>query len=57
MIGVVLLAKTLSPVLEAAIADAGLPSSFLGVIIAAIVLLPEGWPPSVLPPPIACRRA
>lgn len=39
--GVVLLAKTLSPVLEDAIEAAGLPKSFLGVVIAAIVLLPE----------------
>jgi Ca2+:H+ antiporter len=42
LIGVVLLAKTLSPVLEAGIADAGLPPAFLGVVIAALVLLPEG---------------
>lgn len=39
---VVLLAKTLSPALEAAIASAGLPKAFLGVVIASIVLLPEG---------------
>ncbi len=42
LVGVVLLAKTLSPALEAAIADAGLPKAFLGVVIASIVLLPEG---------------
>lgn len=41
LIGVVLLAKTLSPALEAAIADAGLPQAVLGVVIAAVVLLPE----------------
>ena len=40
--GVVLLAKTLSPALEAAIAGAGLPKAFLGVVIAALVLMPEG---------------
>lgn len=39
---VVLLAKTLSPTLEAAIAAAGLPKAAVGVVIAAIVLLPEG---------------
>ena len=39
---VVLLAKILSPVLETAIAAAGLPKAFLGVVIAAVVLLPEG---------------
>jgi Ca2+:H+ antiporter len=40
--GVVLLAKFLSPALERAIASAGLPRGFVGVVIAAIVLLPEG---------------
>jgi Ca2+:H+ antiporter len=42
LVGVVLLAKTLSPALEAAIAEAGLPKAFLGVVIAALVLMPEG---------------
>ena len=42
LVSVVLLAKTLSPALEAAIADAGLPKAFLGVVIAALVLMPEG---------------
>ena len=40
--GVVLLAETLSPALERGIHAVGLPTSFLGVIIAALVLLPEG---------------
>jgi Ca2+:H+ antiporter len=39
---VVLLAKVLSYPLDKAIAAAGLPQAFVGVIIAAIVLLPEG---------------
>ncbi|MSP02712.1 MAG: ionic transporter y4hA [Acetobacteraceae bacterium] len=39
---VVLLAKTLSPSLENSVASAGLPPSFVGVVIAALVLLPEG---------------
>ena len=39
---VVLLAKVLSTPLDRAIAAAGLPPSFVGVVIAAIVLLPEG---------------
>jgi Ca2+:H+ antiporter len=39
---VVLLAKTLSPALEGAIRAADLPKAVLGVVIAAIVLLPEG---------------
>jgi Ca2+:H+ antiporter len=38
---VVLLAKALSPALERAISHAGLPLAFVGVVIAAIVLLPE----------------
>jgi Ca2+:H+ antiporter len=39
---VVLLAKTLSYPVDAAIAAAGLPKAFVGVVIAAIVLMPEG---------------
>ncbi len=39
---VVLLAKVLSPSLEAAVDAAGLPAAFVGVVIAALVLLPEG---------------
>ncbi|HUO53652.1 MAG TPA: ionic transporter y4hA [Rhodoblastus sp.] len=39
--GVVLLAKTLAPALEHGIRSVGLPVSFLGVVIAALVLLPE----------------
>jgi Ca2+:H+ antiporter len=42
LVVVVLLAKTLSPALEAAVDAAGLPPAFVGVVIAAIVLLPEG---------------
>jgi Ca2+:H+ antiporter len=39
---VILLAKVLSHPLDDAIAAAGLPQAFVGVVIAAIVLLPEG---------------
>lgn len=39
---VVLLAKTLSMPLDRAVEAAGLPQAFVGVVIAAIVLLPEG---------------
>ena len=39
---VVLLAKKLAPSLEAAVAHVGAPNAVVGVIIAAIVLLPEG---------------
>ncbi|MGG5808692.1 calcium:proton antiporter [Falsiroseomonas sp. CW058] len=39
---VVLLAKTLSHPLESGIASAGLPHAVVGVVVAAIVLLPEG---------------
>ena len=40
--GVVLLAKSLSPTLEAAVLAIGAPKPLVGIIIAAIVLLPEG---------------
>ncbi len=39
---VVMLAKSLSPSIEAAVAAAGAPAALVGVIIAAVVLLPEG---------------
>jgi Ca2+:H+ antiporter len=39
---VVLLAKKLAPSLEAAVARLGAPDAVVGVIIAAIILLPEG---------------
>lgn len=39
---VILLAKALTPSIEAAVSSAGLPSAFVGVVIAVIVLLPEG---------------
>jgi Ca2+:H+ antiporter len=42
LLAVVLLAKTLSGTLEAAIAAAGAPRALVGIAIAAIVLLPEG---------------
>jgi Ca2+:H+ antiporter len=39
---VVLLAKSLAPAIEAAVLGAGAPLAVVGVIIAAVVLLPEG---------------
>lgn len=39
--GVVLLAKALAPAIEAAVGAAGAPRALVGVIIAALVLLPE----------------
>jgi Ca2+:H+ antiporter len=42
LVAVVLLAKALSYPLEIGITAAGLPQAFVGVVIAAIVLLPEG---------------
>src|SRR6202012_6256025 len=39
---VVLLAKKLAPSLESAVIRVGAPNAVVGVIIAAIVLLPEG---------------
>ncbi len=42
LVAVVGLAKTLSPTIEKAVLGAGLPVAFVGVIIALVVLLPEG---------------
>jgi Ca2+:H+ antiporter len=42
LVAVVLLAKLLSPAVETAVADAGLPKAVVGIVIAALVLLPEG---------------
>jgi Ca2+:H+ antiporter len=42
LIAVVLLAKKLAPSLETAVATMGAPNALVGVIIAGIVLLPEG---------------
>lgn len=42
LVAVVLLAKKLAPSLEAAVRHVGAPDALVGVIIAAIVLLPEG---------------
>lgn len=39
---VVLLAKTMAPVIENAVTQAGAPESLVGIIIAAVILLPEG---------------
>lgn len=39
---VVVLAKALSPVIESGVASIGAPKSLVGVIIAGVVLLPEG---------------
>ncbi len=41
LIGVVGLAKTLSPALESAVAAAGLPRGVIGIVIAILVLAPE----------------
>ena len=42
LIGVVGLAKTLSPNIEETTNSVGLPPAFVGVVIAALILLPEG---------------
>jgi Ca2+:H+ antiporter len=42
LVGVVGLAKTISPNIESTTASAGLPEAFVGVVIAALILLPEG---------------
>ncbi|KQS01463.1 ionic transporter y4hA [Sphingomonas sp. Leaf357] len=41
LIGVVLLAKGLSPTVEKAVLDAGLPLTVVGIVIAGLVLAPE----------------
>jgi Ca2+:H+ antiporter len=41
LVEVVLLAKALAPAIEGGVADAGLPHAVVGVVIAALVLLPE----------------
>lgn len=41
LVGVVLLAKSLSPHIEKAVGAAGLPLAFVGVLIAGLVLAPE----------------
>ena len=43
LVGVVLLAKNLSPTIEAQVAAAGAPKALVGIIIAALVLAPEGF--------------
>jgi Ca2+:H+ antiporter len=42
LVAVVGLAKTVSPAIEDGVAAAGIPNSFVGVVIALLVLLPEG---------------
>jgi len=42
LVAVIGLAKSLSPSLEAAVADAGAPRAVVGIMIAALVLMPEG---------------
>jgi Ca2+:H+ antiporter len=42
LVAVVVLAKTISPAIEAGVTAAGIPHSFVGVVIALLVLLPEG---------------
>lgn len=42
LVAVVLLAKGVSPVIQSTVSSLGAPSALVGVIVAAIVLLPEG---------------
>lgn len=42
LVCVIFLAKSLTPSIESAVLGAGLPPAFVGVVIAVIVLLPEG---------------
>jgi len=43
LVGVVGLAKVLSPAIESAVAAAGAPAVMVGIVIAMIVLMPETW--------------
>jgi len=43
LVGVVGMAKLLSPSIESAVVSAGAPQTVVGIIIALIVLLPETW--------------
>ena len=43
LVAVVGLAKILSPVVEKGVASAGAPAAVVGIVIAALVLLPEGF--------------
>jgi Ca2+:H+ antiporter len=42
LVGIVLLADALAPSVQRAVVGAGLPTAFVAVVIAALVLLPEG---------------
>ncbi len=42
LVAVVLLSKTLSPTIEAFVIEIGAPKSLVGIIIATVILLPEG---------------
>ena len=42
LVAIVGLAKTLTPAVEAAIARVGAPAAVVGIVIAALVLMPEG---------------
>ena len=43
LVGVVGLAKVLSPIIESLVAAASAPKAFVGIVIAMLVLLPETW--------------
>jgi Ca2+:H+ antiporter len=43
LVGVIGLAKLLSPTLEQAVAAVGAPATVIGIVIALLVLLPETW--------------
>jgi len=43
LVGVVLLSKNLSPAIEAGVSAVGAPRAMVGIIIAALVLAPEGF--------------
>ncbi len=55
LLAVVALAKSLTPTVEAGIAWLGMPKAVVGIVIAAVVLLPNVWQRSGQPRPTDCR--
>jgi len=43
LVAVIGLAKMLSPTIESAVAAVGAPQAVVGIVLAALILLPEGW--------------
>ena len=57
LVAIVGLAKALTPTVELGVAGLGLPRAVVGIVIAALVLLPEGWRRCAPRGPTGCRPA